>query len=290
MNTSVQATRIVKVGAHQGTTTDLLAVEEPLEIRLAYGSAQNRKQISVSVTMRTPGYDFELALGFLFTEGIIQQFEQIEKIRYCQSEQSQHNNVLKVELSTQVNIDVRKLQRNFYTTSSCGICGKASIEAVDTLCSNLSLRNDFIIKESAIHQAPQQLKEAQVVFKHTGGLHAAGLFDAAGNLLLWREDIGRHNALDKLIGACFAKDRELLRSSFLLLSGRVSFELVQKALMAEIPCIAAVGAPSHLAVHLAQSYRMTLIGFVREQRFNIYSGASRLAVNQNLTDQEYYGR
>lgn len=258
-----------------------------MEIRLGFGPAAAREQRAISVTMRTPGHDFELALGFLFTEGIIQQYDSVDSIHYCQDLGRQQNgeNILRVELRPEVPVDLQRLQRNFYTSSSCGLCGKASIEAIETICPH-PIGPQGAINEAVIHQAPDILLKAQLVFQHTGGLHAAGLFDQQGRLLLWREDVGRHNALDKLIGACLTAQQLPLQNTFVLLSGRLSFELVQKALMAGLPVLAAVGAPSHLAVNLAREFDMTLLGFVREQRFNIYSGAERIIRKENAQKHE----
>lgn len=283
MSSSVQHTSILKVGNNIRQQDDLLAVEEPLEIRLGYGPREERKQSSISVTMRTPGHDFELALGFLFSEGIIRSYEDVLSVRYCQQvEQTEaQENIVKVELSTNTQADLQRLQRNFYTTSSCGLCGKASIEALVMQCPPLA-SDDFIVTEKVIHQAPVRLRKAQLVFNHTGGIHAAGLFDKEGELVLWREDVGRHNALDKLLGASLAANTLPLQASFLLLSGRISFELVQKALMGGISIIAAVGAPSSLAVQLAEQYNITLLGFVRNQQFNIYSGSHRVITKENI--------
>lgn len=279
MKTSVQQAKIVKVNGAATERLDLLAVEEPLEIRLGHGPAGNRQQIQLSVTMRTPGHDFELVLGFLFTEGIIHRYEEVAGIHYCQDleQQQTKENVVRVELSADARPDLKRLQRNFYTTSSCGVCGKSSIEAIEAICPPLTAEH-FTIAEELIHQAPEALLQAQLVFKHTGGLHAAGLFDPSGKLLLWREDVGRHNALDKLIGAGLAQDRLPLQNRFVLLSGRLSFELVQKGLMAGLSVMAAVGAPSSLAVSLALQYNMTLLGFVRDKKFNIYSGNQRVVL------------
>ncbi len=281
MNTSVQHAKIVKVNGTTSEQVDLLAVEEPMEIRLGYGPASHRQQSNISVTMRTPGHDFELALGFLYTEGIIHQYEEVESIHYCQDlgKKPSRENVVRIELSPEVQVDLRRLQRNFYTTSSCGVCGKTSIEAIETICPQ-SAAIPFTVAEDVIHQAPGILRKAQLVFEYTGGLHAAGLLNPQGQLLLWHEDVGRHNALDKLIGACLVQGQLPLQHSFVLLSGRVSFELVQKALMAGISMMAAVGAPSNLAVNLARQYDMTLLGFVRDRRFNIYSGHHRVTVKE----------
>lgn len=285
MKTSVQQVNIVKVGEATSEQADLLAVEEPLEIRLGYGPAGDRQQRAISITMRTPGHDFELALGFLFTEGIIQRYEEVESIHYCQDlgRRQSKENVVRIELRPEVQPDLQRLQRNFYTSSSCGVCGKASIEAIETICPQ-PIAHHCTVTEEVIHQAPDTLLKAQLVFQYTGGLHAAGLFDTAGKLLLWREDVGRHNALDKLIGACLIGQQLPLQDTFVLLSGRLSFELVQKSVMAGLSVLAAVGAPSHLAVNLAREFDITLLGFVREHRFNIYSGAQRVMRKENAQD------
>lgn len=256
------------------TETDLLAVEEPLEIRLQLPGVSKHK--AISITMRTPGDDFDLAAGFLFTEGIITHAAQIDKIRYCglPAKDKNINNTLVAELAEGVDIDLKRLERHFYTTSSCGVCGKSSIEALHTGVKTVETNSKF--KSETIHALPDTLRGAQAVFERTGGLHASALFDAEGNLDILREDVGRHNALDKVIGAKFMSGETPLNDRILLVSGRASFELVQKALMAGIPVLAAVGAPSSLAVELAAEFGMTLIGFVRERRFNIYTGAERI--------------
>ncbi|MBX2971204.1 MAG: formate dehydrogenase accessory sulfurtransferase FdhD [Cyclobacteriaceae bacterium] len=273
---SVNHVRIVK---HQlsGTSekTDLVAVEEPLEIRLGFGPTAHREQRSLAVTMRTPGHDFELASGFLFTEGIVYSFSQIENIRYCENlGKQEENNVVRVELNSNLLLDFQKLQRNFYTTSSCGVCGKSSIEAVTVQCAPIT--TNWSVSAKLIQSLPDKLREAQHVFEHTGGLHASGLFDQQGSLMLLREDVGRHNALDKVIGAMLFKESIPLSDFILVVSGRASFELVQKAAVAGIPILVAVGAPSSLAVNLAQSSGITLIGFAREERFNIYTHPNRI--------------
>lgn len=274
---TIQKVRQAELDAPQ---PDLLAVEEPLEIRLGYGEATDRQQRSISVTMRTPGHDFELAVGFLFTEGIIQSRSQLHSIRYCTDlgRQEVRGNIVRVELTPDVAVDLRLTERNFYTTSSCGICGKASIDAIRNAgCPVLPPADPFVDAE-LIHGLPQKLRAAQAVFDHTGGLHAAALFNPNGELLLLREDVGRHNALDKVIGAAWQQGLLPAGNTILFLSGRISFELVQKALMAGITVVAAVGAPSSLAVQLAQDVGMTLLGFVRNNSFNIYSGSGRLCM------------
>ena len=258
---------------------DWLAVEEPLEIRLAFGPSERRRQQSLAVTMRTPGADFDLAAGFLYSEGIIRGKSDILQMRYVAdrlSPEAQENIVL-IELHPAVSFDPEQLNRHFYTASSCGICGKASLEMVQTHCPFL-LRPEWPrVPASVICRLPEVLLQGQSVFAQTGGIHAAALFSPRGELSLVREDVGRHNALDKLLGAAMKQFTLPLSETLLLVSGRASFELVQKALMAGIPMLAAVGAPSSLAVELADAYNMTLIGFLRNGQFNVYCGASRIA-------------
>jgi len=254
------------------TEDDLLAVEEPMEIRLVYGPKPSRETLAVSVTMRTPGNDFELAVGFLFTEGIIKSINEVVNIRYCSSDSvnSASFNVVKVELKEEVKISKEKLQRNFYTTSSCGVCGKSSIDAIKQHCNSLG-KLSFRVEPNVLLSLPEKLASVQTVFKHTGGIHASALFDCEGNLLFHREDVGRHNALDKLIGFLINKKEINPSETILLLSGRASFELVQKAAMAKIPVIAAVGAPSSLAVCTASEFGISLYGFLREGKYNQYT-------------------
>jgi FdhD protein len=257
---------------------DHLAVEEPLEIRLGYNENGERTIRPISITMRTPGHDVDLALGFLFAEGIIQGFDDVDTVRHSgpTGGKVRNRNIVTITLKRGVAFDAARLERHFYTTSSCGVCGKTSLEALALAgCPKLPA-NGPVLDAEIVHRLPATLLEAQPVFEQTGGLHAAALFDTQGTLLATREDIGRHNALDKLIGAA-VMDRCLpLHEGVLLVSGRASFELTQKALMAEIPVLAAVGAPSSLAVELAQAHGMTLLGFVRDGRFNVYSGAHRI--------------
>ncbi len=242
---------------------DLLAVEEPLEIRL------NGK--NVAITMRTPGNDRELAVGFLFTEGIIKDPRQLSSVSVTD------RNLAAVSLVNETGIDFERLERHFYMSSSCGVCGKASIEALEAAECPMLDRAQPHMDPAVIHRLPETLRAKQAVFDRTGGLHAAALFDVHGGLLDVREDVGRHNALDKLIGAAFLDGKTPLNRNILLVSGRASFELVQKALMAGIAVMAAVGAPSSLAVEVALRYGMTLAGFVRDGRFNVYSGEWRVS-------------
>jgi len=249
-------TRILRIDA-SGTTEveDALAVEEPLEIRV------NDKP--VSVTLRTPGDDFDLAAGFLFTESILRDASDVESFRHWGSP-----NVVRVGLREGVRVDLARLQRNFYSASSCGVCGKASIDAVRVHTTPLDA--PLSVPREVIVSLPDQLRAQQKTFDATGAIHGAGLFSADGTLLRMREDVGRHNAVDKVIGSFF-REGESLAGRILVVSGRASFEIVQKAIVARIPVLAAVGAPSTLAVELARELRLTLYGFVRGERFNQYA-------------------
>jgi FdhD protein len=275
------AFQIQRVGENFPTeiTDDCLAVEEPLEIRLGVFEAGKAVHKSVSITMRTPGNDDELAVGFLFTEGILKSRETVASVINCGTNKKTNlpSNTIRVNLKKDAPVDFAKLARNFYTTSSCGVCGKSSLEFLAAEVAPLADRNSPQINAEIIHRLPQKQRAAQAVFERTGGLHAAALFDADGEMLCLREDVGRHNAVDKLIGRQFLDGKIPLDQTILMLSGRASFELVQKALMGRIPIIAAVGAPSSLAVSAAREFGMTLCGFVRDGRFNVYSGAERLS-------------
>lgn len=273
-NSSVAPATIIRSSSPEAPEKDLLAREEPLEIRLEYGPAGDRNEMRLAVTMRTPGHDEDLAAGFLFTEGIIQSPGDIVSVRPCaQLSSEERENVLKVFLSPSLSLEPESLQRNFYTTSSCGVCGKSSLEAVRVHCVKVTAGTR--VPAGVVHRAPDTLREAQQVFQYTGGLHAAGLFSSSGELLRMREDVGRHNALDKLIGAEWAAENRM-HDALLVLSGRASFELVQKAARAGIPVVAAVGAPSSLAVELAEEMGITLLGFVRKKTFNCYTHAERI--------------
>ncbi len=261
-------------------TLDVLATEEPLEISIAYGKGAQRTRRNLAVTMRTPGNDFDLALGFLFTEGLIASTQEVAQMRYTatQWEDVAQENALLVDLHPDVSFDPDRLTRHFYTSSSCGICGKVSIDLVHTVCRFLLPPEAPTITAETLFALPQQLNNRQTLFAQTGGIHAAALFDASGQLLLLREDVGRHNALDKLIGAALRAGLIPLRQHIVLVSGRAGFELVQKSLMAGAPILAAVGAASSLAMALAEESGMTLLGFLRANRANIYCGSSRIKI------------
>ncbi|MGH9712420.1 MAG: formate dehydrogenase accessory sulfurtransferase FdhD [Candidatus Acidiferrales bacterium] len=248
---------------------DYLAGEEPLEIRIG--------DHPLSVTMRTPGHDLELAAGFLFTEGLVQRREQIVRLESAAADGAQNRgNVVVAELSRDAAPDFDKMRRHFFAASSCGICGKASIDSVRSRL--LRAPNpDFRLAPELLLRLPDALRSSQDVFERTGGLHAAALFDSGGKLLVLREDIGRHNAVDKVIGWALREGRMPLAQSVLLVSGRGGFEIVQKAIVAGVPVVASVSAPSSLAVQLARELRLTLIGFLRGRRFVIYAGEDRLS-------------
>jgi len=252
---------------------DIVAVEEPLEIRLGYVSVRGRKQQSVSITMRTPGDDFSLAAGFLFSEGILRHPEDIKEIVWCGDGANQ--NVVRVELADHVKPDLKRLQRHIYTTSSCDVCGKTSLEALE-LQGWAVVTSEARVSAAVLVELPDVLRASQAVFEKTGGLHAVGEFSAAGGLLNHREDVGRHNALDKLLGHHVQNGRDSFQGDILVLSGRASFELIQKAIAARCPIVAAVGAPSSLAVELAKEYGITLAGFVRGGTMNIYAHPHRI--------------
>lgn len=258
---------------------DRVAVEEPLEIRLAFSDADGkRRQQSISITMRTPGNDLELAAGFLFTEGIVRSAGDIDAMDHCGPPVPPRGlrNVVKLELKPGVAVDLKKLERHFYTTSSCGVCGKTSLEALEVqrLCDVPD--DSFSIDSKRLFELPDKLVRGQELFDITGGIHASAAFDRQGKLDLVREDVGRHNALDKLIGRLLLDDRLPACDRGILVSGRASFELMQKAMMAGCPLLAAVGAPSSLAVDVAQRFGMTLVGFLRDGRGNVYSENRRV--------------
>ena len=254
---------------------DTLATEEPMEIRLIAGGGRQ----TVAVTMRTPGADFELAAGFLYGEGIVESSSDIAKISYCVDsdlDAAQQYNIVNVELRGGREYDLRPLERHFYTSSACGVCGKASLEQLELRgCPVLGPGPE--VSAETIYSLPEKLREAQGLFDATGGLHAAALFDEGGNLLALREDVGRHNATDKLVGWALLEGRLPLSRHVVMVSGRSSFEILQKCLTAGVPFVCAISAPSSLAVDVAREFGMTLVGFLRERRFNVYAGHERVA-------------
>jgi FdhD protein len=255
---------------------DTLATEEPMEIRLVTGG---RTQ-TVAVTMRTPGADFELAAGFLYGEGIVKSSDDIAKISYCVDsdlDAAQQYNIVNVELRGGREYDLRPLERHFYTTSACGVCGKASLEQLELRGCPVALPGPEVSAE-ALYSLPAKLREAQGLFDVTGGLHAAALFDGEGNLVALREDVGRHNATDKLVGWALLENRLPLSGHMVMVSGRSSFEILQKCLTAGVPFVCAISAPSSLAVDVAREFGMTLVGFLRDRRFNVYAGKERVAL------------
>jgi FdhD protein len=265
--TTVQEWRDGEV--HQ--TLDYLVAEEPLEIRV------NGQPLTV--TMRTPGNDLELTAGFLLTEGMVQHGRQIEGLEHAQSAQQSTGNVVEVRLAPDVEFDHERLQRNFFAASSCGICGKASIETVRVR--GIRAPNpEFRIAPEVLCQLPETLREAQPIFSRTGGLHGAALFNPQGELIEVREDVGRHNAVDKLIGWALLNQMENLGNYLMLVSGRGGFEIVQKCLVAGVPLLASVSAPSGLAVRLAREFQLTLVGFLRGRRFVVYAGEERLSLSR----------
>jgi FdhD protein len=253
---------------------DALATEEPMEIRLLAGQTKQ----TVAVTMRTPGADFELAAGFLYGEGIIDSPDDVLKISYCVDsdlDAEQRYNIVNVELRGGREFDLRPLERHFYTTSACGVCGKASLEQLELRgCHPMPAGPE--VSAETISTLPEKLREEQGLFDATGGLHAAALFDKSGDLLALREDVGRHNATDKLLGWALLENRLPLTDHMVMVSGRSSFEILQKCLTAGVPIVCAVSAPSSLAVDVAREFGMTLVGFLRESRFNVYAGYERI--------------
>ena len=271
-STSVTIERV----RHRATTVvrDVVAVEEPMEIRIVANGESHR----VAVTMRTPGYDFDLAVGFLLSEGLIARREDVVDVSYCPDlDDVQQFNVVQVTLAPTTSFDLTMLDRNFYATSSCGVCGKGSLEALRTYCA-VAGNDDLRVEESMIRGLPAKLRGDQRVFSETGGLHATGLFTNDGLLVTLREDVGRHNALDKVVGRHLMAGDLPLSRSMAVVSGRASWELMQKAAAAGIPMVVAIGAPSSLAINLAVEFGMTLAGFTREDGFNVYAGSHRIAL------------
>lgn len=270
---STRKVRIVEVNeAKVRRRSDVLTTEEPLEIRLLAGE----QRTTVAVTMRTPGADFALAAGFLFSEGIIADRAEIRRITYCvEQDATQHYNVVQVELMRRTLPDLARQERHFMMSSACGVCGKANIDAL-CLRHPTPLSTTWHVSPAVISQLPERLRREQQLFTATGGIHAAALFTPQGELRAVYEDVGRHNALDKLIGSAFLDDKLPWSNALVLVSGRASFELVQKSLAAGVPMLCAVSAPSSLACAVAEQFGITLIGFVRGQRFNIYAAPERV--------------
>ena len=257
---------------------DLVVVEEPMEIRLGYGSMNNRIEESIAITMRTPGNDFELAVGFLFSEGIIHNKKDILSVKYCftGTQNQEDKNIVRVELIPELEIDLSKQKRNFFAHSGCGICGKASIDAVYNTINHKMIDSDIKLTIKSLLQIPVKTLKHQVNFNNTGGIHSASIFDSNDNMISIKEDVGRHNAVDKVLGHFLLSDDQDLSDKILFLSGRMGFELVQKASMAHIPIVVSVGAPTSLSVKLGKELGMTLVGFTRENKFNIYCGEERI--------------
>lgn len=276
MNRNIHTRKIHKLTPENLLATDdFLAVEEPLEIKIVYGPKENRISKTISITMRTPGEDRELALGFLFTEGIINKAAHILDTEST-IPSFLNQNTIEIQLSDDANPDIHRLDRHFYTTSSCGVCGKTSIDALKTIRMP-ELKADFpVIDRNVILSLPSLLTQLQSVFEKTGGIHASAIFDQSGKPLLLKEDVGRHNALDKIAGAALQQGLLPLSEQILLVSGRASFELVQKAAMIGVPLMAAVGAPSSLAAELAEEAGITLVGFLNGKRLNIYTHPGRI--------------
>ena len=264
----------------QGATeeiTDEVTIEEPLEFSIAFGAQSSREIKNIAVTMRTPGNDFELVLGFLYSEGIIKNKSDVQAITRMDNLEDSSNieNTVLVELEETLSVDPQKI-RNFYINSSCGICGSQVVDDIGSLKQYHSSKSDFLVAESVLRTLPGRLQQQQDAFSQTGGLHASALFDQQGSILSLFEDVGRHNALDKLIGRELQNNNLPLFQSGLILSGRTSFELIHKAALAGIPVVVSIGAPSSLAVDAAWEYEITLAGFLQADRFNIYSFPRRI--------------
>ena len=274
---STARVRVVRFAQDQShAQKDFVAAEEPLEVRLSFVRGERWIVRPVAVTMRTPGDDVELSVGFLFGEGIVSGRHAIADVAHCADGTTQNLNVVVVRLARDTRVDESLLERNFYVSSSCGVCGKASLDQVATR-SPARPAAETTFSAALIGALPAHLRASQRVFERTGGLHAAGLFDRTGELLVSREDVGRHNAVDKVVGHCVLQDLGPLDGKVLVVSGRTSFEILQKAVAAGIRCVVAVGAPSSLAVSLARRFDVTLVGFARQDGFNVYAGDHRLS-------------
>ena len=279
MTVSSLAIKVDKISRDSANAADdRVAIEEPLEIRLGYSTPDGRTAASVSITMRTPGDDAELASGFLYSESMIRSGDDITSIEHCgpAAPDSGNRNIVRVDLASHVTVDLGRLQRHFYTTSSCGVCGKSSLQALEVSGAAPLRDTAAVFSRKTLIALPEALRERQATFEQTGGLHAAAAFDSRGEILLVREDVGRHNAVDKVVGALLAAGRLPANDLGLIVSGRASFELMQKTLVARMPLLAAVGAPSSLAVRLAEEFNITLVGFLRGDTFNVYAAGERI--------------
>lgn len=279
MTVSSQSISVEKVRANSArSVTDHVAVEEPLEIRLGYSTPEGRTAKSISITMRTPGNDAELAAGFLYSESIVRSKEDIASIEHIGSvaPDTGSHNIIRVDLAPQVEVDLGRLQRHFYTTSSCGVCGKSSLDALRVTGAQAQEAVPGIFAKKVLTGMPDALRSHQETFEQTGGLHAAAAFSSQGEILVVHEDVGRHNAVDKVVGTLLMQALLPANELGLLVSGRASFELMQKTLIAGFPLLAAVSAPSSLAVQLAQEFNVSLVGFLRGDTFNIYSAGERI--------------
>tara|TARA_Y200000002_G_scaffold220747_1_gene182215 strand:+ start:144 stop:986 length:843 start_codon:yes stop_codon:yes gene_type:complete len=261
--------------------TDQISIEEPLEIIIKYKEKEVWVDKIISITMRTPGDDEDLVRGFLFNEKVIEKINYIEKIETFGKPSEQHGlkNKIKITINNSDNIDIDKIKRNFLTNSSCGVCGKSSLDTLEVIKKDKILKSYPKISKEVLISATHKLRKNQSEFSKTGGIHASGLFTAKGDIVALKEDVGRHNALDKLIGCALKKNLLDNSSQFLVCSGRLNFDLVQKALMANIGILIGVGAPTSLAIDLANKFDMTLVGFVKEDSFNIYSNKDRIVIN-----------
>jgi len=262
--------------------TDQISIEEPLEIIIKYKEKEVWVDKIISITMRTPGDDEDLVRGFLFNEKVIEKINYIEKIETFGKPSEQHGlkNKIKITINNSDNIDIDKIKRNFLTNSSCGVCGKSSLDTLEVIKKDKILKSYPKISKEVLISATHKLRKNQSEFSKTGGIHASGLFTAKGDIVALKEDVGRHNALDKLIGCALKKNLLDNSSQFLVCSGRLNFDLVQKALMANIGILIGVGAPTSLAIDLANKFDMTLVGFVKEDSFNIYSNKDRIIIDK----------
>lgn len=272
--TSTKVARITREGRE--VTSDLVAVEEPLQIIIEHGEGHARTETALAITMRTPGHDVDLVTGFLYAEGAITTSADVIRARHCKRADTPEN-VIRAVLSERVRVPVRLLERNLAVTSACGVCGERTLEALSTAGCAPIASEPAIFDPDAIRHALSSLEGSQAWFRHTGGTHGAALFDPEGSLLVHREDVGRHNALDKLVGARLRGAGMERPSGFIVVSSRASFELVHKTVRARIPMMVAIGAPSSLAIETAARFGLTLIGFAKENRFNVYAGAERIS-------------